>query len=64
MTFMPLEAKKKKQAQGNTVGITVGKIEFGENDIRRHLSNPCSHGIVAGETPNVRDLSFRNPDCF
>ena len=22
------------------------------------------HGIVAGETPNVRDLSFRDPDCF
>ena len=22
------------------------------------------HGIVAGETPNVRDLSFRDPDYF
>ena len=22
------------------------------------------HGIVAGKTPNVRDLSFRDPDCF
>ena len=22
------------------------------------------HGIVAGETPNVCDLSFRDPDCF
>ena len=22
------------------------------------------HGIVAGETPNARDLSFRDPECF
>ena len=22
------------------------------------------HGIVAGETSNLRDLSFRDPDCF
>ena len=61
--------KKKKQAQGNAVGISGGRTECGENDIRRHLFNPCQapahvHGIVAGETPNVRDLSFRDPDCF
>ena len=51
------------QAQGNAVGISGERTEFGENDIRDTCLTHV-HGIVAGETPNVRDLSFRDPDCF
>ena len=45
------------------MGISGGRTEFGENDSEDTCLTHV-HGIVAGETPNVRDLSFRYPDCF
>ena len=63
MTFMPLEAKEK----GRHREMRWLSLEGNPSLEKMTSEDACLthvHGIVAGETPNVRDLSFRDPECF
>ena len=63
MTFMPLEAEEK----GRHREIRWVSLEGKSSSEKVTSEDAClTHvqGIVAGETPNLRDLSFRDPDSF
>ena len=57
MTFIALEAEEKSRHRGMRWVSLEGKPSLekmtSDDDCFTHI-----HGIVAGETPNVRDLSF------
>ena len=63
MTFMPLEAEGKSRLKE----IRWVSMEGKPSSEKMTSEDACfTHvqGIVAGETPNLRDLSFRDPDSF
>ena len=63
MTFMPLEAEGKSRHKE----IRWVSMEGKPSSEKMTSEDAClTHvqGIVAGETPNLRDLSFRDPDSF
>ena len=65
MTFMHLEPEKKKKGRHRETRWV--SLE-GKSSLEKMTSEDTClthvHGIVAGETSNVRDLSFPDPDCF
>ena len=63
MTFMPLEAEDKSRHKE----IRWVSLEGKPSSEKITSEDAClTHvqGIVAGETPNLWDLSFRDPDSF
>ena len=59
MTFMPLEAEEKSRHKEMRWVSLEGKPSL-EKMTSEEACLTRVHGIVAGETPNVRDLSFRD----
>ena len=63
MIFMPLEAEGKSRHRE----IRWVSLEDKPSSEKMTSEDAClTHvqGIVAGKTPNLRDLSFRDPDFF
>ena len=63
MTFMPLEAEEKSRHRE----IRWVSLEGRPSLEKMTSEDTCLtqvEGIVAGEPPNLRDLSFRDPDSF
>ena len=62
--FYALRSEKKKEAGTGKCGGYLWRELSLEKMTSEDTCLTRVHGIVAGETPNVRDLSFRDPDCF
>ena len=63
MTFMPLKAEEKSRHREMRWVPLEGKPSL-EKMTSRDACLTHVHGIAAGETPNLRDLSFRDLDSF
>ena len=63
MTFMPLEAEERSK-HGKIRWLSWEGNPSSEKMTSEDACLTHVQGIVAGETPNLRDLSFRDPDSF
>ena len=63
MTFMPLEAEERSK-HGKIRWLSWEGNPSSEKMTSEDACLTLAQGIVAGETPNLRDLSFRDPDSF
>ena len=63
MTFMPLEAEEKSRHREIRWVSLAGKLSL-EKMTSEDARLAQVQSIVAGETPDLQDLSFRDPDSF
>ena len=63
MTFMPLEADEKSRHREIRWVSLAGKPSL-EKMTSENTCLALVQSIVAGETPDLQDLSFRDPDSF
>jgi len=61
MTFMPLEAEEKSRRREMRWVSLEGKLSL-EKMTSEDACLTRVQGIIAGETPKLRDLSFCDPD--